>query len=123
MSAMSEIPEDCDFIVVRRRGGFAHLEAWRIAGRLSAAMHGVVDDMFDGKYSKPVDMSEFALGFIAAMDAIGRGRVRLQEAQGKPSLRRVIEDAYGDMHGRIPHKRTTVMTDACAAMVERGDDK
>lgn len=119
MSAKVTLPTNCDFIVVRNRNGFPVFEKRSIEVRVTEAMHGVIKDIFDGKYLEPVDMSDFALGFIACLDTLGRGHMRVKEAEGKPSLREVIVEAFGDVNGKAPLKRTSVMSDACQKMVER----
>lgn len=111
-------PSGYDFIIVRHVGGFCKLEPWRLEGRLTEAMHGVVEDLFNGRGDNLAE-GEFALGFIAAIDVLAHGRLRLSRAEDRSELSGTVQRAYAAMHGNMdPDRITDLMTEACETIVE-----
>lgn len=120
-------PRGCDFIIVRNVNGFCRLEPWKLGGRLESAMHGVVEDLLNarpGDFGAESAEGEFALGFIAAIDVLARGNLRLVKAQDRSELSDTVRRAFRAMHGKMDLDRTTdLMTDACEKIVEHDRDR
>lgn len=120
-------PNGYDFIVVRHVNGFCRLEPWKLEGRLEAAMHGVVEDLFNarpGVSGAESAEGEFALGFIAALDVLAHGRLRLAKAENRSELSDTVRRAYRAMHGKMDADRITdVMTEACEKIAESGRNR
>ncbi len=93
--------ERCDIIVVRHAGGFCHLEPWRMQGELAGAMHGAVRELFAERHRDDALLAEFALGFVAAMDAVGSGSLRFSAAKDEAGLVSAITRAFDEMHGNM----------------------
>lgn len=116
-------PSGYDFIVVRHVSGFCRLEPWKLEGRLEEAMHGVVEDLFNARGDNYAE-GEFALGFIAALDVLARGNLRLVKAQDRSELSDTVRRAFRAMHGKMdPDRITDLMTDACEKIVEHDRDR
>lgn len=116
-------PMGYDFIIVRNVGGFCRLEPWKLEGRIEDAMHGVVEDLFNSKEASYGE-GEFALGFIAALDALARGNLRLAKAEDRSELADTVQRAFRAMHGKMePDRITDVMEKACEKIVEHDRER
>lgn len=122
-SALPFDPSGYDFIIVRHVNGFCRLEPWKLEGRLTEAMHGVVEDLFDARGDNYAE-GEFALGFIAAIDVLARGQLRLTRASDRSDLSDTVQRAFRAMHGKMdPDRITNLMTEACETIIEHDRDR
>lgn len=115
-------PTHYDFIIVRHTGDFCRLEPWKLEGSLEVAMHGVIEDLFNarpGDFGAESAEGEFVLGFIAALDVMANGRLRITKARDRSGLAETVQRAYRSMHGKKDAERITdVMTKACEKIIE-----